>query len=52
MLHLLPPLIAKLKAAESAHTEAAKAMHELVEFLELISPKDIRSDPPKTSWRP
>lgn len=51
MFHLLPPLISKIKAAEAAHAEAAKAMHELVEFLELIAPKDIRSDPPKPSWR-
>lgn len=52
MFHLLPPLIAKLKAAESAHTEAAKAMHDLIDFLELVAPSDIRSNPPKPSWRP
>ena len=51
MFQLLPGLIAKLEAAEKAHNEAARSIHDLIDFLQKLVPNDIRNTPTKTSWR-
>ena len=43
MFHFLPDLLAKLKAAEEASMAQAKALRELIDYLQKLIPDDLRN---------
>lgn len=45
MFPFLPDLMARLRAAEEASTAQAKALHELIDYLQKLIPDDIRNKP-------